>query len=346
MFKEMSRIAFGLLIFAFSFSNLFALPTEFTVQVYDKKSGKTVENLSLEDFVLIENGREQMIEKVELKTSPLSIVLIPMIGEGQYCDVSFFIIPNKPPKNDMTLIGRAFQNNLEMEDEFAIILPDKNSSQLRGFYSPNSWVSDDFAELRKISNLRQNTITEESTKYTDHGTETETESYSGVETIYLEKALDESLNYLETKSKEGNRQIIFFLRPFYNLTNLTPEKEEEFKQKIAKRGTIFNWIGDDKEVYPVGPFQFYRKLSEMTGGERQPCKLLKSKDADKINSAVSNMISHLRTRYVFNYTSNNLPALGNLRQIELKLSKKGAQKAKGKFEINFPNIVSVTKSDD
>ena len=342
----MTRFTVVLLILTAMFSTIIvAAPTEFTAQIYLKKSGKMIDDLTAKDFQLFENLREQTITKVAHETLPLSIVLIPMLGEGKYCDTSFFIIPKPPPSNDMSLVANAFYKNLAADDEFAMILPDKEATVLRGFDMPNTDVMKDFAEFRKLSDKSQTTISESYTT-TDSmgmGNNTETSSYSGVGVNFAENALDKSLDYLQTQSKDGNRQVIFFLRPFYNLSETTTEKETQIKQTIARQGTLLSWIGDDGEVFPVKPFKFFRNLPILSGSEIQPCKLLKSNDEDKIRTVVSGMLSHLRTRYRITYTSNNDRAPGNLRQPELRLTKSGKKKVKGQAVISVPQLVYVDR---
>lgn len=345
MIRSIIRLTAGFLILtAILATNIFAAPTQFTAQVYLKKNGKMVENLTIQDFQLFENLREQTISKVERETLPLSIVLIPMIGEGQFCDTSFFFIPNPPPSNDMSNVADAFQKYLGEDDEFAMILPDKEATILRGFDDSKNDLMNDFAEFRKISDRNQVTISSETTSTDSMGmSQTSTESYSGVYVIYAENALDKSLDYLQSQAKEGNRQVIFFLRPFYNLSDLSADRETQLKQTIAKQGTLFNWIGEDKHVVFGTQFKFFHNLNEMTGSEREPCKLLKTNELSKIRSVVSGMLSRLRTRYNITYTSNNQPSLGNLRQTELRLTKSGRKKAKGQAIISAPQIVYVNE---
>ncbi len=346
MIKSMSRFTAGFLtLMAMLTANIFAAPTQFTAQVYVKKNGKMVENLTAQDFQLFENLREQNISKVERETQPLSIVLIPMLGEGQYCDTSFFIIPNSPPSNDMSKVADAFHKYLGEDDEFAMILPDKDATILRGFNVSNDDLMNNFAEFRRISDRSQVTISNETSSTDSMGMmQTSTESYSGVRVNYAENALDKSLGYLQTQAKEGNRQVVFFLRPFYNLSDLAADRETQLKQTIARQGTLFNWIGEDKYITVGTQFKFFHDLNEMTGSEREPCKLLKSNNVTNIQSVVSGMLSRLRTRYTITYTSNNQPSLGNLRQAELRLTKSGNKKAKGQVVISAPQIVFVDQN--
>jgi hypothetical protein len=342
MLQNMFRFTVCSLLIVIVFQTIiFAAPTEFTAQIYFKNSGEMVENLSQEDFQLFENLREQTISKVERETQPLSVVLIPMIGQGQYCDTSFLIVPNKPPSNKMTLIAEAFQSYLQPNDQFAMFLPNVNTGILRDFNASNDRVIRDFAEFSRISDISQNRIDENPTTLMSGETSSSEDIYFGVKTIFLEKAVDKSLKYLQTQTKAGNRQVIFFLRPFYNLTDLNDAKEDAFRRVITKQGTIFSWIGDDKEVFPHAPFQFYRKLPEMTGSEKQPCSLLKSKDAAKVRAVVETMLARLRTRYRITYSSNNEPTLDSLRQIKLELSKSGKRKVKKQTVITAPQIVFV-----
>ncbi|MBS1792456.1 MAG: hypothetical protein JSS81_01310 [Acidobacteria bacterium] len=332
----------GLLVLTSGLTAVFrAAPADFTAQVFTKKNGAPVADLKKEDFRLFENGREQTILRIERATRPLSIALVPMLGQGQYCDTVLFLVPRKGPPIPMPLVGGAFEKYLAANDQLAMILPNSKITLFRDLEDPKLRIPEDFERFARHSESVQHRIDENNLPLITNETPDAEKIYYGVETIFITKAVEGTLQYLDKYAAPGSQKVLFFLRPFYNLTQTTDADESKFKLELARQDVIVNWIGDDGAVFPIPPFKFWRRLPDETGGEKEPCSLLRSKSADKMGGVIKGMLDRLRTRYLIVYESNNDPAAGKLRSITLDLSDAGRKKVKKQYTVAAPKSVYV-----
>jgi hypothetical protein len=318
---------------------------DFTVSVYDKKSGELVKNLKPEDFKLIENKRKVKIASVVEETKPLSIVIIPTLGEGKTCGRGWLLFPGfNNPENTAKPFSSILDQSIKDGDELAIITTDFANRYFRDFDSERSFT-EDFVAFAKFSDNSQRTITTEKVKYGEFGPEPDGESsYTGVDTNYVKGALLKSFSYLKSNKNNENRSVILLLRSVYNPTDLDEADRAKLTNLIAQDDVIVNWFGDNAETIFMKMFReysFYSKLPKMSGGVSQPCSILQPKKGDELTAAVSNMLNQMRTRYRITYEAENQSDLP--RNIEVKLTKSGKRKTAGKFEINAPEVVSVSK---
>lgn len=315
---------------------------EFTVAVVKKDGGKLIRNLKAEDFSVTENKSKVRIVAVKEETKPLSIVVIPTLGEGKTCGRGWLLFPGfNNPENTTRPFSSVLEDNILDGDELAIITTDFISTRIRGFDSQKSF-SEDFKKFSEYSDRAQKTITTEKVKYTEFGAEPDGESsYTGVDTNYVKRALLKSFDYLEASKTAGNRPVILLLRSVYNPTDLNPADRENLTKRIASGDAIVNWFGDNSETIFMKmftDFPFYGKMPKMSGGVKQPCSILQPKKSNELSAAISNMLNQMRTRYRITYEAEN--ESDQPRNIEVKLTKSGKRKAAGKVEINAPEVVS------
>ncbi len=318
---------------------------EFTISVSQKDTGKPIKNLAPEDFSVFENKRKVKIVSVFEETKPLSIVVIPTLGEGKTCGRGWLLFPGfNNPKNDLRPFTSILEDNIADGDELAIITTDFINTKIRGFDSPKS-LAEDFKSFAEYSERAQKTITTEKIKYTEFGAEPDGESsYTGVETNYVKRALLKSFDYLESNKSAGNRSVILLLRSIYNPTDLNAADREELTKRIANGEAIVNWFGDNSETVFMKMFKdfpFYGTLPKMSGGVKEPCSILQSKKSDELSAAVSNMLEKMRTRYRIAYEAEN--QTDQPRNLEVKLTKSGKRKVAGKAVLNSPDVVSISK---
>lgn len=319
---------------------------EFTAAVFEKNGGKLIRNLIVEDFRVFENNREVKIVSVVEESKPLSIVIIPTLGEGKTCGRGWLFFPGfDNPENKTTPFSSILEQNIQGGDELAIITTDHLNTKIRDFDSQNQF-SEDFDTFAKFSDSAQKTITTEQIKYTEFGAEPDGESsYTGVETNFVKHALLKGFDYLEKRKAVGNRSVVLILRSVYNPSDLNAADRQNLKKRIAGSNVIVNWFGDNSETIFMKmftDFPFYGKLPKISGGVKQPCSILQPKKSDELSEAVSGFLNQMRTRYKITYLSADNS--NRLRTLKISLTKSGKRKAIGTPQINAPEFVDIKKS--
>ena len=311
------------------------LVLDFTAGVYRRISKQPLGGLGVKDFRVIEDGNAQTIVNVTRETSPLSIVAVVALGEGRYCEGSVF---NASVTKTMARLAQAFAESLKPGDELAIIATDQNAQMVRGFDARRDTISTDFAEVARISDASQRRINAFRV------------TYHGVPVNYTDMAFHKAATYLRQHKRQANRPVILFLRDFYNNysekrpgynDSQTPEDViQERTNLVLQEHLLISWLGDSGQRWNP-PSDYFRKLPDLTGGERESCYgvFLRVKDS---TDPLARVLEQLRTRYRITYLSTNSQRDGRVRKLKLEVA---AQWLKGKdsLEVRAPQAIIAAR---
>lgn len=317
-----------------------ASPVAIDAGVFRKNSPQFVENLTAEDFEILEDNRPQKILSAKAESRPLSVVVISTLGQGTECGKLLFIYPdNSALSNDMILFGTAMEQSVTKDDQLAILTTDEKITRLRGFDAGES-IEKGFIELTRKSDHDEETIDE---RASNASSDDSGRVYAGVRTNFIKEAFYKAFDYLKQNKKPENRSVILLLRTVYNPSNLTDPEEEALKSRFSEENIVFNWIGDGVEsvfnkMIPVA--KFYRTLPQLSGGLKEPCSALKSKKLSALKALIGKVLAPMRSSYRITYVPDRAATAGQSRLLTVRLSNEGRRKANGSVIINAPQYVS------
>jgi Ca-activated chloride channel family protein len=272
-------------------------------QVLNKKTGSSLGNLQKEDFSIYEDGVLQQITHFSQDKLALSILLL-VDTSGSVWDVM----------DAMRQRTSAALQQLKETDEIALMATASRTSLIQGFTKDKELIA------AKISTIDKKAL--------------------GNDGILLHEALYQAAMYLSKAANPASRRVIVVVTD-----NISTQKigrghsEKDALNELYEAGGVvcgLNVSNLNATVLKFDPFFYAVKgllfrgdinsYAAKTGGI-----VLKSQK-DELDKKLSDLISHLRTRYVIGYVSSNTKQDGSYRKIKLALSKE-VEKRQGQFAI-------------
>ncbi|HEY0004411.1 MAG TPA: VWA domain-containing protein [Pyrinomonadaceae bacterium] len=263
-------------------------------QVINKKTGQPVADLKREDFELYEDGIKQEIRYFSRDELPLSIMLL--------LDVSGSVRPI------IEQIGEGALNALQRlkpQDEVAVMAFATRAELVQDFTRDRKLIAE---KIRAASKL----------DYIGNGT-------------YLSEALFEAAVHMPVAANPSSRRVVIVVTD-----NIAPLGDKETVQRtmteLFESGSVVYGLivraalGKLANVLTFGLIRGVKTFSEQTGGE------IINADKKEVDDKLSEMVSHLRTRYSLGYIPSNTKEDDRLRRLQLKLTP-AALGRKGKVKM-------------
>jgi len=254
----------------------------FDAQVIDKKSKRTIGDLTREDFAITENGVKQEVSYFSRDALPLSIILM--------LDVSRSVRGIIHEIRDGAL--NALQR-LKPEDEVAVMA-----------FGTTYQLVQDFTKDRALVSKKIESAT--ATESLGNGT-------------FLSSALESAATHMQKAPAPGSRRVIIVVTD--NIA-ITPDRETKYiMDELFDSGTVVYGLivqaafGKLFKVMSLGQLsKGVNAFVERTGGE------IVGADKKEVDAKLGFVIDRLRARYQLGFRPVNISDDGKFRLVEIKIS--------------------------
>lgn len=254
----------------------------FDAQVIDKKSKRTIGDLTKDDFTITENGVKQEVSYFSRDELPLSIILL--------LDVSRSVRPIIHEIRDGAL--NALQR-LKPEDEVAVMA-----------FGTTYRLVQDFTKDRPLVSQKIESAT--ATDSLGNGT-------------FLGSALESAATHMQKAPTAGSRRVIIVVTD--NIA-ITPDRETKYiVDELFDTGTVVYGLivqaalGKFFKVMSLGQLsKGVNDFVERTGGE------LVGADKKEVDAKLGLVIDRLRARYQLGFRPVNISDDGKFRPVEIKIT--------------------------
>jgi VWFA-related protein len=262
----------------------------FDAQVIDKRSKRTIGDLTKDDFAITENGVKQEVSYFSRDELPLSIILL--------LDVSRSVRPIIHEIRDGAL--NALQR-LKPEDEVAVMA-----------FGTTYQLVQDFTKDRPLVSQKIESAT--ATESLGNGT-------------FLSSALESAATHMQKAPAPGSRRVIIVVTD--NIA-ITPDRETKYiVDELLDSGTVVYGLivqaalGKLFKVMSLGQLsKGVNEFVERTGGE------IVGADKKEVDAKLGLVIDRLRARYQLGFRPVNLSDDGKFRPIEIKITETKKRKEK------------------
>ena len=262
----------------------------FDAQVIDKKSKRTIGDLTKDDFAITENGVKQEVSYFSRDELPLSIILL--------LDVSRSVRPIIHEIRDGAL--NALQR-LKPEDEVAVMA-----------FGTTYQLVQDFTKDRRLVSQKIESAT--ATERLGNGT-------------FLSSALESAAAHMQKAPAAGNRRVIIVVTD--NIA-ITPDRETKYiVDELLDTGTVIYGLivqaalGKFFKVMSLGQLsKGVNEFVERTGGE------IVGADKKEVDAKLGLVIDRLRARYQLGFRPVNISDDGQFRPVEIKIIETKKRKEK------------------
>jgi len=271
-------------------------------QVLEKKTGRPVDSLGKEDFLLYEDGVRQQIAEMSQNQLPLSVVLM--------FDLTFTVRPVLKP-----LAAGALQalQHLKPEDEVAVMVYAASAQVLQDFTTDREQV---VAAIEKASEMESNQ-----------------------EAFFNEAVFQASAQLGKAKNPRSRRTIIWLTDNVPNIPSSKQHSEQEVYREVFETGTVISALVERSGLsdffnvtFRKNPiFAAFRmhdppgnvyKYAERTGGA------VMTSSREEVSVKLAQLIDEIRTRYTLGYYPSVKQPKGKFCEIRLRNSLE-VQKRKG-----------------
>jgi len=252
----------------------------FDAQVIDKKSKRTIGDLTREDFEVYDKGVKQQVSYFSRDELPLSILLL--------LDVSASVRPILHQIRDGALNAL---EHLKPEDHVAVMAFGSKADLVQDFTRDRSLVA------RKIEEATN-------TEYLGSGT-------------FLGPALDEAAMHIDDAPSAGSRRVIIIITD--NIAS-SFGMEKRINAKLLASGTavygliVRGAIGKFFNVMFLGQFKGVNAYVHETGGE------ILGANKNEVDAKLAVMIDRLRARYAIGFRPADQTSTDVFHPVEIKLS--------------------------
>jgi len=254
----------------------------FDAQVIDKKSKRTIGDLTKDDFAITENGVRQEVSYFSRDELPLSIILM--------LDVSRSVRGIIHEIRDGAL--NALQR-LKPEDEVAVMA-----------FGTTYQLVQDFTKDRPLVSKKIESAT--ATEILGNGT-------------FLSSALESAATHMQKAPAPGSRRVIIVVTD--NIA-ITPDRETKYiVDELFDSGTVVYGLivqaafGKLFKVMSLGQLsKGVNAFVERTGGE------IVGADKKEVDAKLGFVIDRLRARYQLGFRPLNISDDGKFRPVEIKIS--------------------------
>ena len=254
----------------------------FDAQVIDKKSKRTIGDLTKDDFAITENGVRQEVSYFSRDELPLSIILM--------LDVSRSVRGIIHEIRDGAL--NALQR-LKPEDEVAVMA-----------FGTTYQLVQDFTKDRALVSKKIESAT--ATESLGNGT-------------FLSSALESAATHMQKAPAPGSRRVIIVVTD--NIA-ITPDRETKYiVDELFDSGTVVYGLivqaafGKLFKVMSLGQLsKGVNAFVERTGGE------IVGADKKEVDAKLGFVIDRLRARYQLGFRPVNISDDGKFRPVEIKIS--------------------------
>jgi Ca-activated chloride channel family protein len=262
----------------------------FDAQVIDKKSKRTIGDLTKDDFAITENGVKQEVSYFSRDELPLSIILL--------LDVSRSVRPIIHEIRDGAL--NALQR-LKPEDEVAVMA-----------FGTTYRLVQDFTKDRPLVSQKIESAT--ATEALGNGT-------------FLSSALESAATHMQKAPAPGSRRVIIVVTD--NIA-ITPDRETKYiVDELLDTGTVVYGLivqaamGKLFKVMSLGQLsKGVNDFVERTGGE------IVGADKKEVDAKLGLVIDRLRARYQLGFRPVNISDDGKFRPVEIKITETKKRKEK------------------
>ena len=262
----------------------------FDAQVIDKRSKRTIGDLTKDDFAITENGVRQEVSYFSRDELPLSIILL--------LDVSRSVRPIIHEIRDGAL--NALQR-LKPEDEVAVMA-----------FGTTYQLVQDFTKDRPLVSQKIESAT--ATESLGNGT-------------FLSSALDSAATHMQKAPAPGSRRVIIVVTD--NIA-LTPDRETKYiVDELLDSGTVVYGLivqaamGKLFKVMSLGQLsKGVNDFVERTGGE------IVGADKKEVDAKLGLVVDRLRARYQLGFRPVNISDDGKFRPVEIKVTETKKRKEK------------------
>jgi VWFA-related protein len=262
----------------------------FDAQVIDKKSKRTIGDLTRDDFTITENGVKQEVSYFSRDEVPLSIILL--------LDVSRSVRPIIHEIRDGAL--NALQR-LKPEDEVAVMA-----------FGTTYQLVQDFTKDRPLVSQKIESAT--ATESLGSGT-------------FLSSALESAATHMQKAPAPGSRRVIIVVTD--NIA-ITPDRETKYiVDELWDTGTVVYGLivqaafGKLFKVMSLGQLsKGVNDFVERTGGE------IVGADKKEVDVKLGLVIDRLRARYQLGFRPVNISDDGKFRPVEIKITETKKRKEK------------------
>lgn len=275
----------------------------FDAQVMHKKTGRPLGNLTKQDFLLYEDGIKQEITHFSQDRLPLSVLLL--------LDTSGSVWDFMSDVRDRTVEAL---RQLKDSDEVAVMGTASRTAVIQDFTTDRELIADKIASIEKKA--------------------------LGSDGILLHEALYQAALHLQKAAKPASRRVIIVVTD-----NISTQKigqghsESEALDELFEASSVvcgLNISNLNATVLKYDPFYYVVKgllfrgdiktYADKTGG------IILKTSKEKVESKLSELIGHLRTRYAIGYVSTNTGKDGKFRKIKLSLAPE-VEKREGKLDV-------------
>jgi len=254
----------------------------FDAQVIDKKSKRTIGDLTRDDFAITENGVKQEVSYFSRDELPLSIILL--------LDVSRSVRPIIHEIRDGAL--NALQR-LKPKDEVAVMA-----------FGTTYQLVQDFTKDRPLVSQKIESAT--ATESLGNGT-------------FLSSALESAATHMQKAPAAGSRRVIIVITD--NIA-ITPDRETKYiVDELLDTGTVVYGLivqaamGKLFKVMSLGQLsKGVNDFVERTGGE------IVGADKKEVDAKLGLVIDRLRARYQLGFRPVNISDDGKFRPVEIKIT--------------------------
>jgi Ca-activated chloride channel homolog len=262
----------------------------FDAQVIDKKTKRTIGDLSKEDFEIIENGVKQEVSYFSRDELPLSIMLM--------LDVSGSVRPILHEIRDGALNALM---RLKPEDEVAVM----------GFGTTYKLVQDFTKDRGLVSRQIESATANDSL---GRGT-------------FLASALESAASHMLRAPAPSSRRVIIIVTD--NIAITSDRETKYIVDELFESGTVVYGLivqaayGKFFKIMSLGQLsKGVNSFVEQTGGE------ILSADKKEVDTKLGVIIDRLRARYAIGFRPTNTAGGENFRPVEIKVSATKARKEK------------------
>jgi Ca-activated chloride channel family protein len=284
--------------------------------VLQKNTSRVVGSLKQEDFLVSEDGSKQTITHFSQDNLPLSVLLL--IDRGGCLD---------PFSEEVRRAAKDALSRLKPSDEVAVMT-----------YHDTAELQQEFTRDRRLL--------ERALDYVPPHDERANHC--------LNIAFDEAANYMMKAGNPSGRRVIIAITGVTRNWNCrsgpshTAATHSVFEsgsvvcgiipktpEQVAENG-IYRWATRFSRVAGVHYLDI-QKLADETGGE-----ILRDKP-EELDQSFNTLITHLRTRYSFSFTSTNKKRDGTVRKLKIDLAN-GVEKSQGRLVVKARKTYVAPKS--
>lgn len=254
----------------------------FDAQVIDKKSKRTIGDLTKEDFAITENGVTQEVSYFSRDELPLSIILL--------LDVSRSVRPIIHDIRDGAL--NALQR-LKPEDEVAVMA-----------FGTNYKLAQDFTRDRQLVSQTIESVT--ANESLGNGT-------------FLGSALESAATHMQKAPPPGSRRVIIVITD--NIAVTSQRDTKYIVDELLDTGTVVYGLIVQAAFGKVFKVMSFGQLSkgvndfvERTGGE------IVGADKKEVDAKLGVVIGRLRARYQVGFRPANLNDDGKFHPVEIRIT--------------------------